>query len=188
MRRHTARLTCQSADITILDQLPMIGTDRLAILWDAIREDPLREVFRSDWMPRTFIEFLQHQGPQCLPLVAEVRGCVAGACWARQMTFDPDTGQPWHCHVDLFIMPAFRGASTIPLGQAFRRHLLEVYRVQNFFAVVRYDHRACQLMMPRWGMHQTGVLPSYLPVDGHLQDVLLYSAQPPKSAQRSKEP
>lgn len=176
-RQRSRRVVPQ--EILVLTTYPL---DDLHILWQAMEADPAIHLFRTDWSPQTFDEFVGRLGKATVLLVGMVNGKVAGGCWLHHEVCDPFTRVPLHCHVDLYILPEFRGAATVRLCAVFRHVILERFGFQQFFATVRTENTPCQHLAHAVGMTRIGVVPAYLPVDGRLRDAVLYVGVPAKEA------
>lgn len=166
-------------------RLPVIAVrlaqslDEVALVWEAMQAETLRWYW-TDWSPADWAALCQSLGTETLVVVGLVDGAVAGAGFVNTMVLHPATRQPLYCNVDLYVLPAHRGAEAVAMGKQIKAFVLETLGFPQFFCTIRVPHKASQQYAAKAGMVRCGVIPSYLPVDGALEDCVLYAAVPPK--------
>jgi len=157
--------------------------DEIAALWAAMRGDEMAWYWTA-WSPQSLDALLASLGTQELVILAKVDGALAGACFLNTIVAHPITRRPLYCNVDIYLLPAYRGALGVRIGREMRTMILATLGFAQFYVVIRCEHKASQRFTAQCGLHRCGVIPRYLPVGEEAVDIVLYAAVPPEEAPR----
>ena len=155
------------------------SVEDIAALWDAMRQDTLTWYWTA-WSPKSLEDLLARLGSQELVILATVDGQRAGACFLNNLVVDPQTLRPLHCNVDIYLLPDYRGAVGLLIGDCMRDMILTRLGFRQFYVVIRLEHKASQQFVAKCGLYRCGIVPRYLPVGDAVVDVVLYAAVPPE--------
>ena len=163
-----------SIDLTLTPSI-----EDIAFIWDAMRRDEMAWYWTA-WSPQSLEDLLARLGSQELIIMATADGQRAGMCFLNNMVVHPQTLRPLHCNVDIYVLPTYRGAVGLLIGDCVRNMILHTLGFGQFYVVIRPEHKASQQFVAKCGLYRCGIVPRYLPVDDGVVDVVLYAAVPPE--------
>jgi RimJ/RimL family protein N-acetyltransferase len=159
-----------------------VTLEQVHTLWDAIVRDP-SPYYVSDYTPRFFHDLVGQLGRSVVLLGGFIGGELAGGLFITRMEAYPDTSKPLHAVVDMYICEPHRGKGAFALARAWKQYLLETIGFETFYATIHPEHKASQYLVTQMGMYRVGIVPSFIPMQGKPQDMVLFSMKHPQKVE-----